>query len=179
MEHDLMPGRQPIQLLFVDDDEDNMRTLKPRFERVFRSLGCDIEFVFEADADRACQLISQCGTKDAFPVVMADLLFRVPGYDDDTQEPRGIEVIKDARQNSKRTVIVALTVGSQHQPSLEKDAREAGADIVLRRLQLLATTRSGGPQELVREIYALLCERDLVRFGPTLEVPEEPGMQSV
>ena len=179
MEYTLTPNRQPIQFFFVDDEEDNLKVLEPRFRPIFRSLGCDIEFVFEDDADRACQRISQRGVQDAFPVVMADLLFRAPGYDADTYEPRGVEVIKDARLNSDRTVIVALTQGSRHQPSLERDAREAGADIVLRREQLLATARGGGPQELVREVYALMCERDLVRFGPTLEIPEEPGIQSI
>ena len=173
-----MPNK-PLQLLFVDDIRDNLDTLEPRFKRGFHTYGCDIEFVFDDNADQACQRISERGTDDAFPVVMADLLFRVPGYDEKMQEPRGIEVIRDARQSSDRTVIVALTVGSQYQPSLEKDALAAGADMVLRRLQLLATTKSGGPEELVREIYALLCERDLVRFGPTLEMAEEPGIQLI
>ncbi len=167
--------KPPIQIFFVDNKEQNLKVLESRFVRELGKLGSEVEFVFEADADSACETIFRRGSHDAFPVVMADLLF----FSSDTGEeddPRGIDVIKEARSSSRQTVIVALTGGSPHyHPNLEREAREAGADTVLRRRQLLGE----GTQELIQEIYRLLCERDLVRAGPYIEIPDEPGIQSI
>lgn len=173
--------RSSVDLLFVDDEPDNFEVLRGRLERAFRDLGCEVRFVVESDPDAACErILSHPG--GPFPIVVADLLFAPPNTTGRTNadlEARGLEVVEEARRASEHTVIVALTQGSAQEPELPNRATDAGADIVLLRLSLRTTGPYGGPAALVKKIHALLCERGLLDVGPILDVPDEPGIQSI
>lgn len=172
------PGGQPIELLFVDDEEDNFTTVRQRLVQCFDDLGCPVRLTFEHDPDEACRMIAD--RQSPYQVVVADLLFKRGGAVDRADaelDSRGLDVIKDARRTSRKTVLVAITQGWLKQPDLQSRATKAGADIVLLRPSLL--NLHGGPQGLVDEIYSLLCERELVEAGPEVEIDDDPGIQTV
>jgi len=172
------PGGQQIELLFVDDEEDNFTALRQRLSQCFEDLGCPVRLTFQAEPDEACRMIADRQTP--YQVVVADLLFAPGGAvhrSDDELDSRGLDVIKDARRASEKTVIVAITLGLLKQPQLQDEAAKAGADIV--RLRPSLHNSHGGPKGLVDEIYNVLCERELVEAGPEVVIDDEPGIQTV
>lgn len=167
-----------VRVLFVDDLPRNFRLIEQRLKRAFQDLGCEPDLQYESDADTAYNRITG---EEPFDVVLVDLLWKDPDQPDmpvERQEPRGLRLIDGVRRSSAKTVVVALTIGTPLRPELEQHARDRDADIVLQRGNLTDDSAYGGIDRLVREVYDLLCERELIVVGPDLSLPDEPGVQA-
>lgn len=175
----MMPIRPDVSVLFVDDDRNNFESIRRRLENNFRQLGCTVGFTFQADPDVACDDIER--RHPAYDIIIVDLLFP-PRHRPDTppgqQEPRGLEVVEQARGASADSVIVVLSGVDNSRRHLEEDARDGAADIFLHRDSLLTGERYGGITQLVKDMHGRLCDRGLLEVGPAVGADDEPGIQS-
>jgi hypothetical protein len=172
------PGNQQIELLFVDDDRGNYTVVEQRLIRLFEDRHCPVRLKYEADPDEACHMIATRPVP--YQVVIADLLWDQAGSARPPHaDARGLEVVAKARMVSNGTVVVAITQGSLLRPELERLAEQRGADIVLKRGDLLVDSHYGGPEKLVQEIYDRLCERELVDAGPVVDLKDEPDIEAI
>ena len=98
--------------------------------RLGREIGWDVEWETAIDVDEGQRLMASSAMP--FDLVIADLMFRredVPDLDD----PRGLDLIKDASRRSGHTFILAISTGRDYLPDLMEDARRHGAHHVVRR----------------------------------------------
>jgi len=168
-----------VRMLFVDDIEDNCRSVQSSLEQIFAERDCQVTIDYVNTPQEAYAAISN---SEPYDVVVTDLLF--PPFGQDTaprerHEIHGYEVIKRARRAGQRTVIVVLTDGNPDDPDLERIAQIWGTDLYLDRRFLLPGSRYGGAEKLVAQMYDLLSNRELIQIGPKTVAADEPGIQSV
>lgn len=172
-------GDRHLTVLFVDDKEKNF-LIKQRLESAFGKLGCTVELTYQKDPDAASTLLSAVPRR--FDVLIADLLFRPVGDtgESEIEEPRGVDLIREARAAHPTIVIIGLTTQlTVHHPDLDQRAKEAGADLALLRGNLMSETRYGGTDRLAREIFKFAVGHGLIEAGPVLDPTDEPGVEMV
>ena len=124
-----------IRALIVDDD---LRLVENMKNRLGREIGWDVEWEAAIEVDEGQRLMASSAMP--FDLVIADLMFRredVPDLDD----PRGLDLIKDASRRSGHTFILAISTGREYLPDLMEDARRYGAHHVVRRSEFSTHSR--------------------------------------
>jgi hypothetical protein len=144
--------------------------------RLGREIEWDVKWETATDVDEGQRLMASSATP--FDLVVADLMFPredVPEHD----EPRGLDLIRDASQRSSHTFILAISTGRDHLPDLMDQARQLGAHHVLRRNEFSTASSVHSPAAIAAEIQAHLLDNGTV---PTCEVTadsRDPGIQGL
>ena len=145
-----------IRALIVDDDPRLVESMK---NRLGREIGWDVEWETAIDVDEGQRLMASSATP--FDLVIADLMFRredVPDLDD----PRGLDLIKDASRRSGHTFILAISTGREYLPDLMEDARRYGAHHVVRRSEFSTQSTVHSPAAIAAEIRGHLLDNGTV-----------------
>lgn len=128
------------RLLVVDDEE----SITFAMERYFRARG------FEVDSARELEAAQALLAENRYAVVIADL--RLSGV----HGAEGLEVVSTIRERWPQTRTILLTAHGNAE--LEAEARERGADVVLRKPKplpeltqiVMGLVASDGPAEIAR-----------------------------
>lgn len=129
-----------MRLLVVDDEE----SITFAMERYFRARG------FEVDCARELEEAQALLARNQYAVVIADL--RLSGI----QGAEGLEIVSAIRERSPQTRTILLTAHGTRE--LEDEARQRGADVVLRKPKplpeltqiVMGLVASGAPESLAR-----------------------------
>jgi CheY-like chemotaxis protein len=162
-----------IRALVVDDDQklvDSMRI------RIGREIGWDVEWVTANDVDEGRRLMESSAVP--FDLVIADLMFPREDFPDQ-DEPRGLDLIKDASQRSPRSFILAISTGREHMPDLMDEARQSGAHHVVRRIEFSTASSVHSPAAIAEEIRTHLLDNGTVRTCEVTADPHDPGIQGL
>jgi hypothetical protein len=120
-------------------------------------------------------------TASAYKVVIVNLLYPSPGRED-RLEPRGLEIIATVRSrerlaDNRHPALVIALLQSAGDDDLERRAKGAGADKVLRWSEL--APRTAGIKRLAKVIHDELSRRELIPLALDLEESDEPGVLTV
>lgn len=162
-----------IRALVVDDDPrlvDSMRI------RLGREIGWDVEWETANDVDEGQRLMASSATP--FDLVIADLMFPREDFPDQ-DEPRGLDLIRDASQRSPSTFILAISTGREHMPDLMDQARQSGAHHVVRRIEFSTASSVHSPAAIAEEIRTHLLDNGTVRTCEVTADPHDPGIQGL
>ncbi len=162
-----------IRALVVDDDPRMIATVQARLGRV---LGWEVEWETATDADEGHRLMASSATP--FDLVIADLMFSredVPDLDD----PRGHDLIQDARLRSAHTFILAISTGRDYLPDLMDEARKRGANHVVRRAEFSTASKVHSPLAIANEIREHLLDNGTVSACEVMSDPRDPGIQGL
>lgn len=162
-----------IRALVVDDDPrlvDSMRI------RIGREIGWEVDWKTANDVDEGRRLMESSSAP--FDLVIADLMFPREDFPDQ-DEPRGLDLIRDASQRSPRTFILAISTGREHMPDLMDQARQSGAHHVVRRIEFSTASSVHSPAAIAKEIRTHLLDNGTVRTCEVTADPHDPGIQGL
>ena len=170
--------RHGFDMLVVDDESDNLRSLEARLRTEFRKVGFEPQIKTLDDPYKACRLIEDRAA-EPFDVIITDLMFPVGTDRSGPKDALGLNVIRDGRSASEDTVIVAITGHLPQYPHVRQLAQDARVDLFHQRSELLELAGRGGLGQLAQDVHDLLSDRGLVTSGPVLDHDEDPGILSV
>ena len=162
-----------IRALVVDDVPRLIDSIKLRLGReISQATDWMVEWETANDADLALELLASADLP--FDLVVADLLFPLEDFPDEP-EPRGLDIIRSARQHCPRAFILAITTGDDHMHDLWTTPGSAGAHHVVRRNDFSTTSLVHSPAAIARNIRGHLLDNGTV---PTCEVIADPATQA-
>ena len=162
-----------IRALVVDDDP---RRLEYTKNRLGREIGWDVEWETATDVDEGQRLMASSAAP--FDLVIADLMF--PREDNrDLEDPRGLDLIRDASRRSARTFILATSVGRDYLPDLMENARRLGAHHAVLRREFSKESAVHSPAAIAAEIRAHLLDNGTVSTCEVVADPLDPGIQGL
>jgi CheY-like chemotaxis protein len=162
-----------IRALVVDDDPrlvDSMKT------RIGREIGWDVAWESATDVDEGRRLIKS--SVAPFDLVIADLMFPREDFPDQ-DEPRGLDLVKEASDRSPYTFILAISTGREHMPDLMDQARQTGAHHVVRRIEFSTASAVHSPAAIAAEIRTHLLDNGTVATCEVTSDPRDPGIQGM
>ncbi|MGV9703785.1 response regulator [Streptomyces sp. NPDC003483] len=167
---------QEIRGLIVDDEERNQRRSKARLQAHFAKIGWDVQWDFATEPDRGQELIRD--RDRPYDVVLVDLLFAREDLPD-LPEPRGLELIAEAKDRSPRTYIIAVSSGDDTRPDLFDQAKRSGAHHVFRRYEFTQGSLDNSPAAVVRAVREHLLNNGTVSTIQVEADAEDPAVQSI
>ncbi|GGL64733.1 hypothetical protein GCM10010129_05390 [Streptomyces fumigatiscleroticus] len=167
---------QVIRGLMVDDEERNQRRSMARLNTHFAKIGWHVQWETRTEPDEGQERIRQ--SDPPYDVVLIDLLFAREDLPD-LPEPRGLELIAEAKERSERTYIIAVSSGDDSMPDLFDRARRCGAHHVFRRYEFTQGSLDNSPAAIVRAVRAHLLDNGTVRTIRVEADAEDPAVQSI
>lgn len=161
-----------IRALVVDDDPRLLDSMK---NRIGREISWEVDWVTTTDVDEGLRLIASSGPP--FDLVIADLMF--PREDFPEHEPRGLELIQQARRRSPHTFILAISIGPEHVYDLMDRAGQLGAHHVVRRSEFSTESSVHSPMVIARDIQEHLLDNGTVRTCEVGADHHDPGIQGL
>jgi CheY-like chemotaxis protein len=162
-----------IRALMVDDNERNLHTT---LRRIVREIPWDIDWETTTSTDEARDLIML--SSQPFDLVIADLMFPREDLPDEL-EPRGLELIREARLRSPHTFILAISIGPVDVRDLMDRARQYGAHHVVRRIEFSTDSLVHSPAAIAAEIQTHLLDNGTVTTCEVKADPNDPGIQGL
>ena len=168
-----------IRALIVDDDVDNCANVRRRFDHQFRRLHWDVDWAEASDPDIAQWIITSDPAQ--FDLFVIDLLFKRADLGDDHYEPRGFELIAEARERFPDAYILAISSGDQNgsRPDMFEDAKRSGARRAIRRGEFSIDSRENSPAAIAAEIHAHLLDTGTASAIQVVAEDHDPNIQSV
>nr|UYZ50065.1 putative two-component response transcriptional regulator [Streptomyces mirabilis] len=167
---------QEIRGLIIDDEERNQRRSKARLRTHFAKIGWDVLWDSATEPDRGQELIRDADRP--YDVVLVDLLFAREDLPD-LPEPRGLELIAEAKERSPRTYIIAVSSGDDTRPDLFDQARRSGAHHVFRRYEFTQGSLDNSPAAVVRAVREHLLNNGTVSTIQVEADADDPAVQSI
>lgn len=162
-----------IRALVVDDQA---RLIESMRLRLGREIGWEIDWTSAASVDDGLRLMASAAAP--FDLVIADLMFPREDFPDE-DEPRGLELIRDASQRSRHTFILAISTGSSHLLDLMDQARQSGAHHVVRRNEFSTASVLHSPLAIAGEVREHLLDNGTVPTSEVVADPRDPGIQGL
>jgi hypothetical protein len=140
-----------IQILLIDDEPKNHKSLENRFRHPLESRGWQLAWEAAATPEEAREIFARPGAQ--LDLIVVDLLcVRADGAEG--FEPFGPELIKEARERFPHSYIIALSGGDpNHWPDIFEDAQRSGANRLLRRGQFTKASREHSPDIVAGQIH--------------------------
>ena len=163
-----------IRGLIVDDTQAWINVVVERLDREFGKFDWKIIWEQAENPDKGLRLISAF----AYDLVVADLLFFREDFPEQT-EPRGLEVITEAKKCSAHTFILAISVGDDYYPDLLADARRRGAHHALLRNEFSINSKEHSPAAIADEISTHLVHNGTVEICKVTADEFDPAVQGL
>ncbi|MDH6521640.1 hypothetical protein M2164_008344 [Streptomyces sp. SAI-208] len=167
---------QVIRGLMVDDEERNQRRSTARLNTHFEKFGWQVRWETKTEPDEGQECIRLADPP--YDVVLVDLLFAREDLPD-LIEPRGLELITEARERSDRTYIIAVSSGDESMPDLFDRARRSGAHHVFRRYEFTQGSLDNSPAAIVKAVREHLLNNGTVCTIQVDADAEDPAVQSI
>jgi CheY-like chemotaxis protein len=165
-----------IRGLIVDDNPQWRRVVAERLTREFLKSNWEILWEETGDMNHGQRIISSA--EAPFDLVVADLLFEREDLPNQ-EEPRGLELISDAKQRSSQTYILAISFGSDNIPDLLDEAKRCGAHHVVRRIEFSSTSKVHSPAAIAAEVRSHLVNNGSVIVCEVAADDFDPAVQSL
>jgi hypothetical protein len=145
-----------LHVLYVEDTDEQFLYYSDTLKRILQTeFGINILLSRAKAVEEALNVLRTSPL--AFKIVIADMLFYVPGRP--VPVTRGLDVLR-AASRAGGSVVVALTQGDTvYNPDLERDAKQAGARVYRLHAQL---NGDGNWERFCEEIYSALLEMGLI-----------------
>jgi hypothetical protein len=168
-----------IRALIVDDDTYNTASVRRRFDTQFHKLHWDVEWVAENDPDCAQRIITTQSSQ--FDLFIIDLLYKRADLGEDLCEPRGLELIAEARERFPDAYILAISGGDSggSRPDLFEDAKSYGARRAIRRVEFSIDSKDNNPAAIAREIVTHLLDTGAASSVKVTVDEYDPNIQAV
>lgn len=168
-----------IRALIIDDDVENCASVRRRFDQQFRRLRWDVDWAEANDPDAAQRIITSDPAQ--FDLFVIDLLYKRADLGDDHCEPRGFELIAEARERFPDAYILAISTGDStgSRPDLFEDAKRLGARRAIRRVEFSVDSKENSPAAVAAEIHAHLLDTGTASSIQVAADDHDPNIQSV
>jgi hypothetical protein len=167
---------QVIRGLMVDDEERNQRRSTARLNTQFEKFGWQVDWETRSEPDEGQERIRRADPP--YDVVLVDLLFAREDLPD-LIEPRGLELIAEAKERSDKTYIIAVSSGDDSMPDLFDRARRSGAHHVFRRYEFTQDSLDNSPAAIVKAVREHLLNNGTVSTVRVEANAEDPAVQSI
>ena len=167
-----------LRALIVDDDAGNTASIRRRFDHQFARLHWNVDWVAESDPDSAQRIITtQSGQFDLFII---DLLYKRADLGDQC-EPRGFELIAEARERFPDAYILAISTGDTNgsRPDLFEDAKRFGARRAIPRAEFSIDSKHNSPAAITEEIHTHLLDISTASSVQVTVDEYDPNIQSI